>query len=145
MTTQQSILIKAKPALLFAYLNDVNNRQSFIPALEKVVLLDEAPIRLGSRYVEVANIAGRRLETTYQVIEFEKNKHVAVKTLQSIFPIRVDMDLVEQQGGTALSIKLDFTLKGIFRLGASVVKGVVNQQAKSILEQIKQNVEDNSK
>ncbi|MEM1119569.1 MAG: SRPBCC family protein [Bacteroidota bacterium] len=142
MTAQQSIFIKADSAKLFAYLNDVHNRKAFIPALEEVVMLDEGPIRLGSRYVEVANIAGRKLETTYQVIEFEKNKHVVVKTLKSIFPIRVDMDLMEQQGGTQLNIKLDFTLKGVFRLGSSVVKGVVNQQAKGILEQIKQNIEN---
>jgi len=106
-----------------------------------VILIDEGPIRKGSRYIEVANIAGRKLKTTYQVIEFEKNKHVAAQTLKSIFPIRADLDLEEVQGGTELTIRLNFTLKGIFRLGSSVVKGIVLQQAQGILEKIKSNLE----
>lgn len=141
MTAQQNIFIKSSPSEIFAYLMDVNNRKSYIPALEEVILLDELPIQKGSKYIEVANIAGRRLETTYEVIEFEKNKHTAAKTLKSIFPIRADLDLERVKGGTILTISLNFQLKGIFRLGASVVKGIVNQQTKGILEKIKINLE----
>ena len=141
MTAQQSIFIKSDPATIFAYLLDVKNRKSYIPALEEVILLDEPPIQKGSRYIEVANIAGRRLRTTYQVIEFEENKHTAAKTLESIFPIRADLDLAQVKGGTELTISLDFTLKGIFKLGASFVKGIVDQQARGILEKIKNNLE----
>ena len=141
MTAQQSIFIEASPSKIFAYLMDVNNRKSYIPALEEVILLDKGPIRKGSKYIEVANIAGRRLKTTYQVIEFEENKHTAAKTLKSIFPIRADLDLEAGQGGTNLIISLNFQLKGIFKLGASVVKSIVNQQARGILEKIKTNLE----
>lgn len=141
MTAEQSIFIKAKPAKIFTYLNDIKNRKSYIPALDEVILLDEGPIRKGSRYIEVANIAGRKLKTTYQVTAFEENKHVTAKTLKSIFPIQADLDLKEVQGGTELTISLNFTLKGIFKLGSSVVKGIVMQQAQGILEKIKANLE----
>jgi len=141
MTVQQSIFIKAAPATIFTYLMNVDNRKSYIPALEEVIMLDEPPIRKGSRYIEVANIAGRRLKTTYQVIEYEENKHTAAKTLESIFPIRADLNLEAVNDGTNLIITLNFQLKGIFKLGGSVVKGIVNQQAKGILEKIKSNLE----
>jgi len=141
MTSKQSIFIKASPATIFAYLMDVNNRKSYIPALEEVIMLDEGPIKKGSRYIEVANIAGRRLRTTYQVIEFEQDKHTAAQTLESIFPIRADLDLEKRLDGTELVISLNFKLKGIFKLGASFVKGVVDQQAQGILGKIKEAVE----
>lgn len=141
MTSEQSIFIKAVPSTIFTYLMDVNNRKSYIPALEEVIMLDKGPIKKGSRYIEVANIAGRRLKTTYQVIEFEKNKHTAAQTLESIFPIRADLDLEERAGGTELKISLNFKLKGIFKLGASFVKGIVDQQAQGILEKIKEALE----
>ncbi len=141
MTAQQSIFIKATPAIIFAYLIDVKNRKSYIPALEEVIMLDEPPIQKGSRYIEVANIAGRKLKTTYQVIEYEENKHTAAMTLKSIFPIRADFDLEAVNGGTNLMISLNFQLKGIFKLGSSVVKGIVDQQARGILEKIKHNLE----
>lgn len=141
MTAEQSIFINATPKKIFTYLIDVKNRKAYIPALEEVIMLDEGPIRKGSRYIEIANIAGRKLETTYQVIAFEENKHTSAKTLKSIFPIQADLDLEKVKGGTNLTISLNFKLSGIFRLGSSVVKGIVNQQASSILEKIKQNIE----
>ena len=107
-------------------------------------MLDPLPIKKGSRYIEVAEIAGRKLETTYQVIALEKNKRLSAKTLKSIFPIQANLSLTEKEKHTVLSIELDFQLKGIFQLASGIVKGIVNQQAKEILTKIKQNLEPNS-
>lgn len=120
---------------------DVENRVEYIPALDRVIMLDEGPIKVGSRYIEVAEIAGRQLKTTYQVIEFEKNKHTAAKTIKSIFPIRADLDLTQNQNDTLLVITLSFQLTGIFKLASRIVEGIVNQQAIGILKRIKSNVE----
>lgn len=141
MTTQQSIYIEEKPSVIFDYLVNVENRKNYIPALEKVIMLDAPPIQLGSKYIEVANIAGRRLETTYQVIAFEKNKRITAKTLESIFPIQANLSLKQNGIGCDLTIDLNFKLTGIFRMGSRIVKGIVNQQAKDILGKVKKNIE----
>ncbi|MFK8004911.1 MAG: SRPBCC family protein [Saprospiraceae bacterium] len=143
MTTQQSISIEATTNSVFKYLVDVENRKDYIPALEKVVMLDPLPIQLGSRYIEVAKIAGRRLETTYQVIDFEKNKKISAKTIESIFPIQASLFLEKNGTGCDLTINLDFKLTGVFRMASSVIKGIVNQQAKDILRKVKVNLERN--
>jgi len=141
MKAQQSIVIKASSERIFSYLMTVENRVDYIPALDEVIMLDEGPIRVGSRYIEVAEIAGRKLKTTYQVIEFEKNRHTAAKTIKSIFPIRADLDLTQNQNDTLLVITLSFQLSGIFKLASRIVEGIVNQQAIGILKRIKSNVE----
>ncbi len=120
---------------------DVDNRKSYIPALEEVIMLDELPIKVGSRYIEVAEIAGRRLETTYQVIALVPNQHTSAKTIKSIFPIKADLDLTDKNGGTELKISLEFTLKGIFKLASGIVQGIVGNQAADILTKIKKNIE----
>ncbi|MFK7775937.1 MAG: SRPBCC family protein [Saprospiraceae bacterium] len=141
MTTQQSISIEATTNSVFDYLVNVENRKDYIPALEKVVMLDPLPIQLGSRYIEVAKIAGRRLETTYQVINFEKNKRLSAKTIESIFPIQADLSLEKNGKGCELRINLNFKLTGVFRMASGVIKGIVNQQAKDILQKVKTNIE----
>lgn len=141
MNVQQSIEIKAPVEKLFSYLIDVNNRKDFIPALEEVVLLDPPPIKQGSRYIEIAEIAGRRLETTYQVIQYKKNELISARTLESIFPIQADLHLTARDETSIMTIQLDFQLKGIFRIASGIVKGIVNQQAISILNQIKEQLE----
>jgi len=141
MHIQQSIKVYASSKEIFDYLLDVENRKNYIPALEEVIMLDPFPIKKGSRYIEVAEIAGRKLETTYQVIALEKNKRLSAKTLKSIFPIQANLFLEEKEKATVLSIELDFQLKGIFKLASGIIKGIVNQQAKEILKKIKQNLE----
>ncbi|MEO1259014.1 MAG: SRPBCC family protein [Bacteroidota bacterium] len=141
MTVEQSITIAAPAPTIFNYLLEVENRKDYIPALEEVILLDSPPIRLGSRYIEVANIAGRRLRTTYQVIAFEENKLMSAKTLESIFPIQADLRLLEKTDGCVLQINLSFQLKGVLRLAAGVVSGIVSQQARDILKKVKYNLE----
>ena len=141
MTVQESIQIKSTPNKIFSYLVDVNNRKDYIPALEDVVMLDPLPIQKGSRYIEIAEIAGRRLETTYQVIKFEENKLISAKTLKSIFPIQADLILEKRGKDSLLKINLDFQLKGVFRLASGIVKGIVALQAKSILEKLQKNLE----
>ena len=134
---EEQITIRVPAEQIFAYLNEVKNRSDFIPLLEEVILLDEPPIRPGSRYIEVATIAGQQLKTTYQVTEIEENKKISVKTLKSVFPIRVDLLLLEREIGTLVKIRLDFELKGIYRLASPLIRGIVQQQAGEILRRLK--------
>jgi len=137
----QSIRINSSKEKIFNYLMDVDNRKSYIPMLEEVIMLDPLPIKEGSRYTEVAEIAGQRLKTTYQVIELIPNQRTSAKTIKSIFPIQADLDLIETGSATELQITLNFTLRGIFKLGAGIVQGIVKKQAGDILEKIKSNIE----
>lgn len=141
MQIQQSINIQASSSVIFQYLLDIKNRKDYIPALEDVIMIDPLPIQKGSRYIEVAEIAGRRLETTYQVVELISNQKITAKTLKSIFPIQADLILNGNDQTTSITIQLDFQLKGIFKLASGIIKGIVNMQAKEILEKLKKNLE----
>mgnify|MGYP001574814987 CR=1 FL=1 len=132
MKVIENILMKVSPDRLFSYLMDVDNRKNYIPALEKVIMLDPKPIREGSRYIEVANIAGKRLETTYQVIALETNKRITAQTLKSVFPIQADLTLIDNGAGAKMTIQLNFKLNGVFRLASGVVRSIVSKQAKDI-------------
>lgn len=133
MNIQEAQIIPVDQDQLFAYLSDVSKRIDYIPMLEDLILLDEPPIKLGSRYIEVANIAGRQLKTTYQVVELQAPERIKVKTIKSVFPIEASLQLEERSGATLLTLELNFSLSGIYKLGAPVVRGIVQQQAKDIL------------
>jgi ribosome-associated toxin RatA of RatAB toxin-antitoxin module len=133
MNIQEAQIIPVDQDQLFTYLSDVSKRIDYIPMLEDLILLDEPPIKLGSRYIEVANIAGRQLKTTYQVVELQAPERIKVKTIKSVFPIEASLQLEEQSGATLLTLELNFSLSGIYKLGAPVVRGIVQQQAKDIL------------
>jgi hypothetical protein len=136
-----STIIKARKEVVFSYLMEVTNRPEIIPLLERVIMLDDGPISLGSKYIEVSTIAGRKIETTYQVISYQENEAVSVVTTESIFPIRVDMSLNEPKDHTELTIQLSLKLSGIFALSSPIVKSIVKKQADDILKRVKTSVE----
>lgn len=137
MTVQEEQNISAERAQVFAYLSDVTKRTEYIPMLEELLLLDDAPIRVGSRYIEVATIAGQELRTTYQVIELQAPERIKVKTIKSVFPIEVRLSLEALGDTTLLSMELEFKLKGVYKLASPLVKGIVQQQARDILHRLK--------
>ena len=141
MQVIESIEIEATPEMVFAYLEEVDNRKYYVPALEEVIMIDPLPIKLGTRYTEVAIIAGRKLKTTYQITAFEKNKQLSAITLKSVFPIKVDLLLKRNGNSSILIIDLSFKLKGIFKLASGIVQSIVGLQARSILEKLKKNIE----
>lgn len=141
MELQEDILIKASIEKVFAYLNEVDQRTNYIPMLSEVIMLDAPPIKVGSRYIEVATIAGQDLKTTYQVVAWEKDRYIKVKTIKSVFPIQAEMNLSPSGAGTRIELALSFTLKGMYRLAAPLIRGIVQQQASDILDRLKKILE----
>ena len=137
MQIQEQTIIQADREAIFTYMNDITKRPTYIPLLKEVILLDGAPIKVGSRYIEVATIAGQELKTTYQVMELIAPERIRVQTVKSVFPIEATLLFEAQDAGTLLTMQLQFTLKGIYKLGAPVVRGIVQQQAVDILGRLK--------
>jgi len=140
---QEKIEIKRPAEQLFSYLIDVKNRRDYIPLLEEVIFLDPPPLKLGSRYTEVSTIAGRQFRTTYRVTAFKVNRNISVKTIESVFPIQVNLSLLPLENLTILKLQMKLKLTGMFRIAAPVIRGIVQQQARDILQKMKTQVEGN--
>lgn len=141
MNVQENIEIKASPEVIFNYLLDVKNRKDFVPALDEVIVIDPLPLITGSRYIEVANIGGRKLETVYQITDIQQNHKMSAKTIKSIFPIQADLIIDSNRNSSLLTIQLNFKLSGIFQLASGIVRAIVKQQARGILEKLKSSLE----
>lgn len=141
MRVEESTIIQANRKEVFSFLCDVENRPKIIPLLEKVILINSDELSLGTKYIEVSSIAGRRIETTYMVSVFEENEQISVVSVKSIFPIRVDMTLRSTDEGTRVDIELEAKLKGIYALGESFIKLIVKRQTFEILMNIQKEVE----
>lgn len=133
--------IAASASVIYEFLMNIENRSKYIPQLKEVIPIDPLPFKEGSKYIEVAEIASRQLKTTYQITVLVENRMISAQTVESIFPIQVDLLLSEQNNGTQLTIQLEFQLSGIFKLGASIVKGIVDSQSRGILRRIRSEFE----
>jgi hypothetical protein len=141
MQSINSIDVNASAKNIYDYLLDIDNRSKYIPQLTEVILIDPLPFKEGSKYIEVASIAGLNLKTTYQITVLVENQIISARTVKSIFPIQVDLLLQPNGDSTNLTIQLEFQLKGIFKLGSDIVKGIVDDQSRGILNRIQAELE----
>jgi len=137
MKSINTIEVEAQASDIFTYLMDIKNRGKYIPQLKDVIPIDPLPFKEGSKYIEVATIANRELRTTYQITVLVKDQIISARTIDSIFPIQVDLLLQSMDDYTRLTIQLEFQLKGIFKLGSKFVKRIVDEQSRGILARIK--------
>lgn len=121
----------------------MDNRKDYIPALESIEFPDGRALRVGFRYVEVARIAGRSVRTTYEVTALEEDREMAVRSVDGLFPIAVRLLLLEKEGLSRLTIMLTASLSGVYRLASPVIRPIIEQQAREILENVKANLESN--
>lgn len=92
---------------------------------------------IGMQYIEVASIAGRRIETEYQVIDLRENKYIAVNTIQAIFPIQVILLLTPDGEEVLLTIDLKAKLNGIYKVASPLIKIIIADRTRNILKNIK--------
>lgn len=141
MESVNVIDVLAPASTVYDFLLNIDNRSRYIPQLKEVIPLDPLPFKEGSKYIEVATIAGQVLKTTYQITVLVEDQIISARTVKSIFPIQVDLLLQPEDDYTRVTIQLEFQLKGIFKLASNLVKGVVDDQAQGILKRIKSELE----
>lgn len=124
-----------------AYVMDPANDRSWIGALTEVNVLTDGPIGTGTRVERVARFLGKRIEYVNEIVEYAPPERLRMKSVQAPFPMTVDYDLAEADGGTLVRIRTGGDASGFYRLAGplldrAVRKGVARDLArlKAILE-----------
>lgn len=134
---RENIKIASAVEDVFDFITDISRRKEFIPELEDVIFPEGPQMSVGMKYIEVASIAGRRIETEYQVIDLRENKYIAVNTIKAIFPIQVILLLTPDGEEVLLTIDLKAELNGIYKVASPLIKIIIADRTRNILKNIK--------
>lgn len=140
---EESIIIERPPETVFRFATDLVNVARYSRAIVENEKLDNAPLEVGTRVRGSARVAGRRIDFTYEVIEFAPpSRHVA-KTVESPIPFRVTQHYEATADGTRLDWLTESDGFGGFfgKLTESVVVGLYARDLRSDLERLKRLIE----
>ncbi|MER9326207.1 SRPBCC family protein [Mesorhizobium sp. M0152] len=105
-----SLKIERPAATVFAYLQDIEAAPRWYSAVESVTRLSDGPVGCGSRFVFTRQIAGRRIQNTVEVTEFQDEKLLTLASVSGPTPFsyryRLDRD------GAATILHLEGTISG---------------------------------
>lgn len=136
-----SIVISRPIEEVFAVLanleNDVKWRREWVEAKNT----SESPLGLGTTFLLVGELLGRRLETVYETIEYEPNRMSAWKAVSGPLPLTFRRTFERIDGGTRVTMRYEAEVRGFFKLVKPLVMSIGKRQLEGDFPKLKELME----
>jgi uncharacterized protein YndB with AHSA1/START domain len=139
---EHSVEIDRPPGAVFPYLVVSDKRQRWMQMLAESEQVDDGEPALGTRFADVFDAAGRRLDLDSEIVEWEPHRRLATRIRAKDFESTARQSLEDLGGRTRLTttIETDYTSRRA-RLMARVVTHHAQKQLESDLSRLKELVE----
>lgn len=139
---RESIEIHRPVEEVYDYVVNVENVQKWQPAVSEVKRLTAGPIRVGTKFSEVAMMMGRRIQTTCEITHLEPNSTVAWNAT-SDGPMEYQTTYTFEAIGSSTRLKIAgaFRGKGLWRLLEPILKGELKKESRHELAAMKAIIE----
>jgi uncharacterized membrane protein len=87
---QVSVDIDRPAPEVFAYIEEVTNNTEWLKGMRSCTWTTDPPVRVGSRYAQVARFLGKEIRTSFEVTAHEPGRLVTIESREgSSFPLTV--------------------------------------------------------
>ncbi len=124
---QTSVLVERPPPEVFAFISDFENNPTWQSGMVEAKFTSEGPLGVGSTYAQVAKFLGRRIESTFEVIEYEPNRMVKATSTSGAFPITFTRSVESAKGGTLVTALIQGDASGFFKLAEPLLARLVQR------------------
>ena len=138
---EMSIVINRPIEEVFAVLANLENDIKWRSEWVETRKTSEGPIGVGSTFCLTGEFLGRRVPTTYEVIEYEPNRSAAWKVVSGPLPLKFQRTFEPVEGGTCFTIRYEVEVRGFFKLVMSLLARPVKRQHQGDLRKVKELME----
>jgi hypothetical protein len=130
---ERSIVIERSIQDVFDFVHDPTKDPLWQTTLLESQPLDEGPLRAGSRVREVRRFLGIRLETSWEVTEYEPPTRSAITSTSGPVPFTGGYALEPLDGGTRFTVHGDLGAHGFFKLAEPVFTRMATRELEANL------------
>ena len=132
-----SMVINRSADDVFAYLTDVAKGTEWQAELVEASQTSTGPVGLGTTIREVRRFMGRKMESVFQITEFEPSQKLAFQSTVAPFPMRGQYVLEPEDAGTRVTFVVEADLSGAFKLAETIVVHTAKRQIDADLTKLK--------
>jgi uncharacterized membrane protein len=136
------IEIERPPGVVSVYACDPMNAPAWYGNLKSVEWKSEPVVHVGSRIAFVAEFLGRRLEYTYEIVEYEPGQRFVMRTAEGPFPMETIYTFEETRDGhTRMALRNHGELSGAMKLMAPMITAAMRSANEKDLAKLKEILE----
>lgn len=139
----ESIIIKRPRKEVFAFATDPANVPLYSSNLIEFHQTTPGPVQKGTRDAGAVKVAGRRIDWTTEIVEFEEGRRSVSRSIDSPISFEIDLRYEDAEGGTKVMWHQESTTFGGFfgKLADPLVNRMYSKDVRSNLEKLKELLE----
>jgi len=107
ITFRVSLVIEKPVEEVFGFVAQGENSSKWNSAVKSVRRISEGPVNIGARYSMIRHLLGGMVENTYEVVEYEENRTLAIKIISGPSPFLYRYRFMPSKNGTQLSLEAE--------------------------------------
>ncbi len=136
-----SVVINRPPEEVFEFISNFENNPRWQSGMREARITSEGPLGVGTTYSQVAKFLGRRVESTFEVIEYEPHTMVKGRSTSGSFPITFTRSVAASPQGTMVTAVIEGDASGFFRLAGPILNRMVQRQVSGDYTNLKELLE----
>ena len=117
MQTTSKITINAPASMVFLWLEDNDRLMKWVPNLVEDEAISETPDKVGSKFRQVFDERGKKMEMVGEITEYVENERMRVAMVGDMFDLDLDYTFVEEDAAkTHLTQNTRIKFKGFIKL-----------------------------
>ncbi len=119
-----------------AYATDPVNDPDWISGITEARLLTEPPVGEGTRVARVAKFLGKRIDYILEVTEYVPEARLAMRSIESPFPMRVTYEFDRANGHTLARIRVAGEPGRFYSVAGPLVRAMVKRNLRRDLRNL---------
>ena len=128
--------------IVASFATDPTNVTKWYVNIESVEWKTQPPLEVGSRIEFVARFLGRRLQYTYEVVEYEPTAKFVMRTAQGPFPMETTYTWTGDATSTTMTLRNRGEPAGFSKLVAPLIAHAMRRANTKDLQRLKTILED---
>jgi uncharacterized membrane protein len=127
---------------VFAFLADMENNPRWQQGMRSCAWTSEPPLRLGSTYDQEASFLGKKITSSFEVVEFAPGERIRIRTTGGSMPIDVTRTVTGRPAGTCT---VGAVVRGdsskLFKIADPLMKRMVERSVRGDYRRLKKLLE----
>jgi carbon monoxide dehydrogenase subunit G len=138
MRITSDLEVRRPAAEVFRFIADAENNPRWQNGMRSCRWTTAPPIRIGAVYEQRASFLGREIASTFEVIAFEPDRSITIRTIASTFPIEVTRSVAPLDPARCrVSADVRGDPAGVFRVAAPVLRRMVQRSVRADYRRLK--------